>query len=177
MVHPSLVVLAVAVLPACSPITTHQRTTVARPTTSGEVAPNRVSMPNIMGDEYLLDLPESSLTSDASLVIARREQTCVDLVARTISLASPDWEARLDVDGREVVRRSVHLDDCLREDGQAPAACTNLARRNDGYHRNMRVSGGLVCMPSRGALTEHTSLVSLRLRQGAYALRFEWRLQ
>ena len=174
---PGLVMLAVTALPACAPITSRQQTTVAHPLRAGAVEPNRVSVPNTMGDEWLLHLPPSSLTSDASLVDVRPDEACVEVVVRAISAASPDWEMRLAIDGQEVARREMRLNDCTTEGGPEVHACTALARRNDGHHRGMSVNGGRVCLPSHGALTDRSSLVSMRLRQGMYALRFDWWLR
>lgn len=148
--------------------------------------PVNIRVPEAMGSEAILGLPEGSLTSEVAMLEADEREVCFDVKMRTWQGAMSTWEVSLDVDGARVVEQDVRLAACTPasiEPGEAvPMALsclsvdTTVAAMPSDDIDAVKVRGGRICMPHEGSLRESSKEVALNVRQGAASWRFFWEL-
>lgn len=148
--------------------------------------PVSIRVPEAMGSEEILGLPEGSLTSEVAMLEADDREVCFDVKMRTWQGATSTWEVSLELDGARVVEQDVKLAACTPasiEPGEAvPLALSCLsvdstvAAMPSDEMDAVKVRGGRICMPHDGNLRESTKEVALNVRQGAASWRFFWEL-
>jgi len=136
------------------------------------MAPNHIVIDNEMGDEALLGLPEGALSSDGRLIAMNREHTCFDVMLRFWRGAMPKFEVSLEVDGSIVAEAPRTLPECGSTDS-CEAIDSELPPLRSDTDARVRRFGGRVCFENVPIASRETAL---KIRQGAYALRFQWLL-
>ena len=134
-------------------------------------SPNLVQLRADPFTESFFGLPHGALTSEATLVRADADATCVDVLFRG------DYERRaavaLDVDGVTSAWQKATLSEC-RVDGPCLPADTHLGRYASDVDPKVAPEGARMCF-------EHVPVarraLSLRVKQGALERRFDFHVE